>query len=59
MRDTRTPVGLSDKKGDPNYFLDLVRDFWAETELDTDTEEIRWILNYFDERRGKGWRAKP
>jgi hypothetical protein len=45
------PVGFSDNKEEPNYFLDVVRDFWNDTGLDTDAIELRWILNWFDEKR--------
>ena len=50
-RDTKTPDGFSDEKGAPNYWLDAVRDFWADADMDTDTEELRWIVNWFDARR--------
>ncbi len=52
-RDTKTPEGFSEEKGDHNYFLDAIRDFWTECDMDTDTEEIRWIINWFDDRRRK------
>lgn len=48
---TKTPEGFSDEKGDPNYWTDACRDFWNETNMDTDTEELRWIVNWFDNRR--------
>jgi len=50
-RDTKTPNGFSDEKGAPNYWLDAVRDFWTDTDMDTDTEEVRWIVNWFNARR--------
>lgn len=52
--DTKTPDGFSAIKGEPNYWTDAVRDFWAETDLDTDSEELRWIVNWFDTRRNNG-----
>ncbi len=51
--DTKTPVGFSDEKDAPNYFQGAINSFWEETRLDTDTEEIRWILNWFDSRRAQ------
>lgn len=49
--DISTIDGFSNTKGDPNYWLDTVRDFWAETELDTDEIELCIIVKWFDERR--------
>lgn len=49
--DSKVPEGFSDEKENDNYWLNAVRDFWAETGLGTDEIELRWILNYFDERR--------
>lgn len=37
-------------KGFDNW-LDVVRDFWAETGLDTDAIELAVIINYFDSKR--------
>lgn len=47
----KTPDGFSDEHGSPNYWLDAVRAFWWETDMSTDTEELRWIVNWFDARR--------
>jgi len=46
------PSGFSDVKGEANYWLDAVRDFWAEMDMDTDEIELRWIINWFDKKRG-------
>jgi hypothetical protein len=43
--------GFSNIKGDDNYWLDAVRDFWAETGLTTDSVELEEIVNWFDMRR--------
>lgn len=51
MVDTRTPIGFSDNKEDKNYFQAAINQFWEETGMDTDTEEIRWIINWFDAKR--------
>lgn len=58
-RQSITPSGFSDQKEDPNYFLDAIREMWSDLEIDTDTEEVRWILNWFDERRKKNARTPP
>lgn len=42
-----TPAGFSDVKGEPRYWLDAVRNFWARTGLDTDDIELAVIVNYF------------
>ena len=42
---------LNGEKGDPDYWLDAVRDFWAETGFDTDSWELRVIVAWFDKRR--------
>ena len=44
-------AGLTGEKGDDDYWLDAVRDFWATTGLDTDSWELRVIVAYFDKRR--------
>ena len=49
--DGKTPDGFSDEKVSNNYWLDAVRDFWAECDMDTDSMELAWILNWFDARR--------
>lgn len=46
-----TPNGFTLNKEDDNYWLNAVRDFWAETGLDTDSVELMWIVNWFDKRR--------
>jgi len=43
--------GFSQEKGAPDYWTDAVRDFWAETDLDTDSMELRVIVKWFDRRR--------
>lgn len=48
---TGCPQGFSEEKGQPLYWLDAVRDFWATTGLDTDETELMWTLNYFDKAR--------
>ncbi len=45
--------GFSEEKGSPTYWLDAVRDFWAEMDMDTDEIELRFIVKWFDERRKK------
>ena len=52
-RDAKTPIGFSDDKENPNYWLDVVRDMWAKLGIDVDSEEIRWIVNYVDKKRKK------
>lgn len=47
------PDGFSDKKDDTNYWNDAYKDFWAETGLDTDAEDLAIIVAWFDERRNK------
>ena len=44
--DTKVPDGFSSEKGAINYWLDAVRAFWSDTHLMTDTEEVRWIVNW-------------
>ena len=51
------PQGFSEEKGQPLYWLDAVRDFWAKTGLDTDETELMWTLNYFDKARM--WSPEP
>lgn len=51
------PQGFSEEKGQPLYWLDAVRDFWALTGLDTDETELMWTLNYFDKARI--WLSEP
>lgn len=53
-----TPEGFSKVKGEPNYWLDAVRDFWDECDMDTDEMELVWIVNWFDERRKKNARQQ-
>lgn len=45
--------GMSQVKGNPSYWDDAVRDFWAETGESTDEVELRIIVKWFDERRKK------
>ena len=44
--------GMSDEKGDSDYYLDAIRDFWVEMDLDYDELELVQILEWFDKRRG-------
>lgn len=46
-----TPDGFSDKKGDDNYWLDVVRQFWDSTNFDIDEIHLRAIINWFDDVR--------
>ncbi len=46
-----TPKGFTRIKGDANYWLDAVRDFWADTRLDIDAYDLEEIVNWFDKRR--------
>jgi hypothetical protein len=48
---TNDPRGFSGEKGAPDYWLDAVREFWAETGLDTDSIELAVIVNWFDQKR--------
>lgn len=48
---TSTPEGFSSVKGDENYWLLAVKDFWHEMEMDTDEIELRVIINWFDAKR--------
>jgi hypothetical protein len=43
--------GFSRKKGEPDYWLDAVRDFWTDSELDMDMTVLACIVKWFDERR--------
>ena len=45
------PDGFSDVKGDDNYWLDVVRNFWDDTGHDYDEFELLEIVNWFDEYR--------
>ena len=55
MVDTKTPNGYTEIKGDLYDFQAAINRFWEQTGMDTDTEEIRWILNWFDtDRRLEG-----
>ena len=47
----RRPKGFSYTKGDKNYWLDAVRDFWSVTGLDTDCVDLEKIVLFFDEIR--------
>jgi len=47
-------AGLNGEKGDDDYFLDAVRAFWSETGFDTDCDELRIIVAWFDKRRREG-----
>jgi len=45
------PCGFSPTKGDPNYWLDTVRDMWTELGVDTDESDLLRIVNYVDAKR--------
>lgn len=45
------PNGFSSVQGASDYWLDAVRDFWAETGLDTDDSDVHTIVAWFDKRR--------
>ncbi len=45
------PKGFNYIKGDENYWTDIVRDFWADTGLNTDITDVGIIVTYFDKLR--------
>ncbi len=49
--DVECPNGFSDTKGNSNYWLDAVRDMWAETQLTIDEMDARIVFNYLDKKR--------
>ena len=51
--DGSVPAGFSSEKGEVNFWLDAVRDFWADTKLDTDCTDLEIILEWFDKRRSE------
>lgn len=51
--DPKCPDGFSENKGDDNYWLDAVREFWSKTGLDYDETELVWIVNWFDSKRNR------
>ena len=52
------PKGFTHTKGDRNYFLDSVKDLWAETGISTDSMEMLLTIHWYDIWRERNEAAK-